>query len=276
MSRLIPTFLQSLNQNFLLLALLAGTGIAVTAGPLGCIMVWRRLSNFGDTLAHGALLGIAISLFFQLPLYIGLFGLAILIAIILTFFSRQAWLGNEVILVILTNATLALGLLFSTYLQHQGYRLDLLSYLYGDILSVSLNDLGFILLVDVLIFLGLWFWWEPILSLTLHEDLANIDGISSTRTKFGLFLIIALIFAVAVKLVGVLLLTALFIIPAAGARQLAKTPETMAILASLLGVLSVCLGIYLSDLWDLPTGPLIVMVATVFFLGLYFKNIVKT
>jgi len=265
-----------LNQHFLLLGLLAGVGIACVAGPLGSMMVWRRLSNFGDTLAHAALLGIALSLWFQLPLYMGLFGLTILLAVLLTLLSKRATLGSDTILVILTQTTLALGLILSAYLQNHGVRLDLLSYLYGDILAVTTVDLLAIVLIDVIVFWGLWFWWEPSLLLTVNEDLANVDGISLTKTKLGIFVLMALVFTVAVKLIGVLLLTALFIIPAAAARQIARTPETMAVLASVFGMVSVGLGVFISDYGDLPTGPTIVMIAAGLFLLLHLVSYYKT
>jgi len=272
----MSSWIQALNQHFLYLGLLAGVGIAAAAGPLGSLMVWRRLSNFGDTLAHAALLGVALSLLFHLPLYLGLFGVTMLLAVLLTLLSKRKILGSDTVLVILTHATLALGLILSAYLQNQGIRLDLLSYLYGDILAVTVTDLLIIALIDVAVFVGLFFWWEPSLLLTVNEDLAQVDGISSGKTKLGIFLLMALVFAVAVKLVGVLLLTALFIIPAAAARQVTRTPEGMAALASFLGALAVGLGIALSDYGDLPTGPAIVVVATILFLGLYSLSPHKT
>lgn len=272
---MLHAFITYLETDFLVRALLAGAGIACIAGPLGSIMVWRRMANFGDTLAHATLLGLSLSLWFQINLYYGLFGTSLLVAFMLTVFSRQKLLANDTVLAIMAHTTLAIGLILASLLQqHQGLRVDLLSYLYGDILAVNTTDLGLILLFSVFAFIVIVKIWNAVISLTLQEDLAQIEGVPVHRLKLLIVLLMALVFAVAVKLVGVLLITALFIIPAAAARQMAKSPEQMALWASGIGVLSVCGGIGSSSYWDIPTGPAIVVVSAVLFLGFYLKKLV--
>ncbi len=250
--------------DFLMKSVVAGVGIALVAGPLGSIIVWRRMANFGDALAHSTLLGLCFALLLNMHAYVGLISGCIFIACLLALFSRQQHLANDTILCILAYTTLAIGLILATLLE--GVRMDLLGYLYGDILAVNEIDLIWIYGVDCLVFLTLIKSWRQILSITIHEDLAKVEGISVTKFKWILVILMAIIFAVAMKLIGILLITALLIIPASTARQVAKTPEQMAIFASLIGIIAVCLGIVISCFWDWPAGPAIVVVAMTAFI----------
>jgi len=250
--------------DFMTRGILAGIGIAVVAGPLGCFMIWRRMSNFGDTLAHSTLLGLCFSLALGINLYLGLITMSILMSIALVFFSRQKYLSNDTVLCILAYSSLAFGLLGATLLQ--GVRIDLLGYLYGDILSVDNSDLGWILCVDVIVFIVLAKIWRALLSITVHEDLATVEGIPVQRIHWTFVLLMAFVFAVAMKLVGVLLITALFLIPASAARQLGHTAEKMAVLSSIFGALAVSGGLMCSKTWDWPAGPAIVVMAVFVFI----------
>jgi zinc transport system permease protein len=264
--------------DFLTKSIIAGVGIALVAGPLGSIIVWRRMANFGDTLAHSTLLGLCFALLFNIHIYIGIISVCITVACLLTLLSRQQHLANDTILCMLAYTTLAVGLILATLLQD--VRVDLLEYLYGDILAVNNTDLMWIYGVDCVVFLTLIKSWHPILSMTVHEDLAKVEGVSTTKFKWLLIIITAIVFAVIMKLVGILLITALLIIPASSARQVAKTPEQMAILASLFGIMAVCVGIIMSSFWDWPAGPAIVVVAMGIFVitmaGSYLMKFVTT
>lgn len=249
--------------DFMTRAVIAGMGIALVAGPLGSIIVWRRMANFGDALAHSTLLGLCFALLLNIHIYIGLTSICLLVACALALFSRQKHLANDTILCMLAYTTLAIGLILATVIK--GIRVDLLSYLYGDILSVNNTDLIWIYCVDTLVFLSFLKIWRPILSMTVHEDLARVEGVPVVAMQWTLVVIMAVVFSVAMKLVGILLITALLIIPASAARQIARTPEMMAILASVVGIISVFGGIQISFNWDWPTGPAIVVVAMVLF-----------
>lgn len=245
-------------------ALIAGIGVALAAGPLGSIMVWRRMSNFGDALAHSTLLGLCLSLLLDMNLYIGLTSMCLLMAYGLALLSKRSTVGQDALLSILAYASLSVGLILATTLQ--GIRVDLLSYLCGDILAVNQKDLIWIYGVVFVVMGVLWRIWRPILSMTVHEDLARVEGVAVGATHGLLVLLMAIFFAVAMKLVGVLLITGLLIIPACAARIFARTPEQMALLASIVGMVSVGVGIWTSYTWDWPTGPAIVVIATVIFL----------
>lgn len=250
--------------DFLMKSTFAGMGVALIAGPLGSIIVWRRMANFGDALAHSTLLGLCFALLLDIHVYIGLTSSCIVVACLLALLSRQQQLTNDTILCMLAYTMLAIGLILATLLQD--VRVDLLGYLYGDILAVSNTDLVWIYSINVIVFLTLAKSWRQILSMTVHEDLAKVEGVCVTKFKWILIILMAIVFAVAMKLVGILLITALLIIPASSARQIAKTPEQMAAFASLIGATAVCLGIVLSTAWDWPAGPAIVVVAMAIFM----------
>lgn len=250
--------------DFMLRACLAGVMICLVAGPLGSLMTWRRMSYFGDTLAHSTLLGVSIAVLLNINLYIGLIIICLLVAMLLMSLAKTDWLGQDSLLSILSHTTLALGLIVVTSIK--GARVDLLGYLYGDILAVSMPDIYWISAVIILVFLALARLWPALLAITIHEDLAKVEGVAVASTKLAFVLMLALVFAVGMKIIGVLLLMSLFIIPAATARRFAINPEGMAILASILGCVSVVVGLLSSLRFDIPTGPAIVVTASGIFL----------
>ncbi len=250
--------------DFLLRAVLAGVGVAVVAGPLGSFVVWQRMAFFGAAIAHSALLGVALALLLEIDLTLGIFALSAVLAIALVALQRYKALPTDTLLAILAHAGLALGLVVIAFMET--VRVDLMAYLFGDILAVTAADLYLIYGAAVLSLAILVLIWHPFLSLTVHEDLARVDGVAVTRVRLVFMLLIAVVVALALKVVGLLLITSLLIIPAAAARRFARTPEQMAVLAGLIGCLSVLLGLWGSSVWDSPAGPSIVVAATVAFL----------
>jgi len=245
-------------------ALLAGLAITIVTGPLGSVMVWRRMSYFGDTLAHSTLFGVTLALLLNINIYIGLIAMCLVIALLLSILSKQKKLPSDAILGMLSHLALALGLIAATSIS--SVRVNLLGYLFGDILSVTAMDIYWIFIVDIVVIGVLFYFWRLLLSITIQEDLAKIEGVPVELTKLAFLLIIALVFAIAMRLVGVLLITALLIIPASASRLISKSPEQMAIFASILGMLSVGAGIGVSLSWDIPTGPSIVVCSAGVFL----------
>ena len=143
---------------------------------------------------------------------------------------------------------------------------DLVSYLFGDLLTVSMQELLWVAGGAILALATLLLFWNRLLSITLHQELAQVEGLDVTRLRLLLMLVVAVVVAVSMKIVGVLLITSLMIIPPATARHFARSPEQMAVGASLAGALAVCGGITASWFWDTPTGPSIVVVAALLFL----------
>jgi len=251
--------------DFVLYALLAGLAVALLTGPLGCLVVWRRMAYFGDTLAHSALLGVALSIMWHVHPALGVTLLGLIIAASLVWLQRNQDLATDTMLGILAHTSLGLGLVVIAILQSRGMRIDLNAFLFGDILAVSENEL-WLLLLSVVVILPLIGWiWRPMIALSIHEDLARVDGVPVLKIRLVFMLLMAIVVAIAMKITGILLITALLIIPAAAARKFSTSPEQMALLAMLLGMISVVLGVLSSLQWDTPTGPSIVVAAALLF-----------
>ena len=255
--------------DFLLYALLAGLGVTLVAGPLGALVVWRRMAYFGDTLAHSALLGVTFGLLLNINLNLAVALGCLLLALILVALQHNRFLATDTLLGILSHSTLALGLVMVSLFTNS--RIDLLGYLFGDILSASAGDVVTIWVISVLVSALLFLFWRPLLAITVHEDLARVEGVPVTAVRTALMLLMAVVIAIAMNVVGALLITALLIIPAATSRRLTHTPETMALGASLLGALSVLGGLAASFYWDSPAGPSIVLCAT----GLFVLSLLR-
>jgi len=250
--------------DFLLNALLAGLALALVAGPLGSFVVWRRMAYFGDTLSHAALLGVALGLMLDVsPTLAVTVGCVLLAVLLVTLQSRQP-LASDTLLGILAHSTLSLGLVVLSFMQD--VRIDLMGYLFGDLLAVGPTDLAWIIGGSALVLVLLALLWRPLLAITVHEELARVEGLPVAAIRLSLMLLIAVVIAVAMKIVGVLLITSLLIIPAAAAQRHARTPEQMALGASLLGIVAVCGGLSLSWYQDSPAGPSIVVSAAALFL----------
>jgi len=250
--------------DFQMRALLAGLGVALAAGPLGCFVVWRRMAYFGDATAHAAILGVSLALALQLPVGAGVLIVSLAMALTVSTLAARGW-AMDTTLGVLAHAALAFGLVAISYVP--GVRTDLSAYLFGDILAVSRAELGFIWGGAGLVLALLLWRWQALLTATLSEELAHAHGINPNREQLVLTVALALVVAVALKVVGALLIAAMLIIPAAAARALSRTPEAMAALAVGIGALSVMAGLRLSLWQDTPAGPSIVTAAAVVFVG---------
>jgi len=250
--------------DFMTRAALAGIGTALAAAPLGCFVVWRRMAYFGDATAHAAILGVALSLALSLPIFAGALVVALSMATLVTALSGQGR-GVDTVLGVLAHSALAFGLVGVSFLH--GVRIDVMSFLFGDILSVSRGDLGVIWGGAALVLALIAWRWSALLTATLDPDLARADGIDPRREDLILTLALAIVVAVAIKVVGALLITAMLIIPAASARPFARTPEAMAVIAAALGMVAAFAGLRASYALDTPTGPTIVCAAAILFAG---------
>jgi zinc transport system permease protein len=253
--------------DFILYALAAGLSLAAVAGPLGSFVVWRRMSYFGDTLAHSALLGIALGLLLDVNLQLSIVFVCVLTGVLLVSMSGQVTVATDTLLGILAHSALAGGVVLLA-LTGAG-RINLESYLFGELLTISTPDLLLIVSVSACVLGILLRYWNQFLSFTVHEELASIEGLNVRKLRYLLVILIAVTTAAALKIVGVLLITSLLIIPPAAARQLARSPEQMAVLASLIGCCSVLVGLIAAFSIDTPVGPSIVVAAVIFFLILY-------
>jgi zinc transport system permease protein len=253
----------SMMDTFVVRAVLGGIGVAAVAGPLGCFVVWRRMSYFGDSLAHSALLGVALGALMGIDLNLGILASFLVFSLLLVFLQSQQRLATDTILGILAHTALSLGLVALSFLR--SFRVDLLGYLFGDILAVTWLDLLWIYGGGALALITLFLVWPHLLFITVHEELARAEGTPITLMGLVLMILIAVVTLIAMKIIGILLITSLLIIPAAAARRFSRTPEQMAVVAAGLGILAVLGGLLASMTWDTPSGPSVVVAAAVLF-----------
>jgi len=249
--------------DFMVRSALAGIGVSLAAAPLGCFVVWRRMAYFGDATAHAAMLGVALSLTLSTPIFAGVLLISLLMAITVSMLSGRNY-AMDTLLGVMAHSALAVGLVAVSFLD--GIRIDLMAYLFGDILAVGKQDLAVIWGGTLLVIIMVGYRWSSILLATLSPDLALASGISPRREQLILTVALAIVVAVAIKVVGVLLIAALLIIPAATARPFSRTPEVMAGIAAIIGILANTGGLFASYQLDSPTGPTIVCVLAGLFL----------
>ena len=249
--------------DFLIRAALAGLGTALAAAPLGCFVVWRRMAYFGEATAHSAIFGIALGIAFSLPMLPMILLSALAMAMAVSALTGRGFAADTV-LGVMAHTALAAGLVAGALLSDT--RIDLMAYLFGDILAVTKSDLGVIWGGAALVIALATWRWQALLTSTLNPDLARAAGIDPRRETAGLTLALALTVAVAIKVVGVLLIAALLVIPPAAIRPLVRSPEHMAFGAALIGGVSAFGGLWAAYLFDAPAGPSIVCTAAAFFL----------
>ncbi|MEK1930789.1 MAG: zinc ABC transporter permease subunit ZnuB [Pararhizobium sp.] len=245
--------------DFFTRALVAGIGLAITVGPLGCFVIWRRMAYFGDTMAHSALLGVALSLLFNLNLMLSVFIVAAAVSLLLLLLQKRGALSTDALLGILSHSALSIGLVMVAFMSW--VRIDLVGFLFGDILAVSEADIDLVWGGGILVLFAIVYLWRSLLASTVNPELAEAEGLQPERARLYFMLLMALVIAIAMKIVGILLITSLLIIPAATARRFATSPEIMAVLASIIGALAVTGGLFGSLHFDTPSGPSIVVAA---------------
>ena len=248
--------------DFFMRAVLAGLGLALVAGPLGSFVVWRRMAYFGDSTAHAAILGVAMALAFEVSIYAGTLAVAVAMACLVSALVTRGQ-AMDTILGVLSHSALAVGLVAISFVP--AARSDLSSYLFGDILAVGRTDLVLIWTGAALVLAVLALRWQRLVTSSLNEELAMAAGIDPRVERLVLSLALAVVVALAIRVVGSLLISAMLIVPAAAARTWARTPERMAAGAALIAAASVILGLWASLRLDTPAGPSIVTAAAIFF-----------
>ena len=250
--------------DFFLRAIIAGICVALIAGPLGCFIIWRRLSYFGDTLSHASLLGVAVAILLETNFTLSIFVVSGAVSLFLIYLRIKTSLPSDALLGLLAHSVLAVGIVvlgFMTWV-----RIDLLSLLFGDILAVSVTDIWLIFFGGILVLLTLAAIWRPLFADTVSPDLAEAEGMRPKLVRVIFTLLLALVISVSIKIVGVLLITGLLIIPAAAARNLASGPIQMAFISMITGTIAVVCGLFSSLTWDTSSGPSIVVTALVLFI----------
>ena len=250
--------------DFFIRALFAGIGVAFVTGPLGCFVVWRRLSYFGDTLAHSALLGVTIAFSLEFNIALSVFISSSVIALFLIQLQKKTNLPGDALLGLLAHSSLAVGLVAIGFLSF--IRFDIMGLLFGDILAVNVNDLLIIWIGGAFILLVLKLIWKPLFASTVNYELAEAEGLNPDRAKAIFTLLMAAIIAISIKMIGLLLITGMLIIPAAFARNISDSPKGMVIFSIIGGLLSVFIGLFSSLHFNTPSGPSIIMAALILFI----------
>ena len=250
--------------DFFIRALVAGLGVALVTGPLGCFIIWRRLSFFGDTLAHSALLGVTLAFSFDINIAFSVFIISSAIALILLKLQKTTNLPGDALLGLLAHSSLAVGLVVIGFLSF--IRFDIMGLLFGDILAVTENDLIIIWVGGALILFVLKLIWKPLFASTVNYELAEAEGMRPERVNAIFTILMAAIIAISIKMVGLLLITGMLIIPAAMARNISNNPKQMVLFSIIGGLLSVVMGLFGSLEINTPSGPSIITAGLILFI----------
>ena len=250
--------------DFFARALIAGIGVAIVTGPLGCFVIWRRLSYFGDTLSHSALIGVTIAFSFSINISLSVFIVSSIIALLLLSLQKRTQLPGDALLGLLAHSSIAVGLVLIGYLTF--IRFDIMGLLFGDILSVTINDIYIIWFGGAIILIILYLIWRSLFAATVNYDLAAAEGMNPDRSNIIFTLLLAGVIGISIKMIGVLLITGLLLIPSALARNLSSNPSQMVLLSIVAGVISVVLGLFASLEINSASGPSIIVVALVLFI----------
>ena len=250
--------------DFFIRALVAGLGVALVTGPLGCFIIWRRLSFFGDTLAHSALLGVTLAFSFDINIAFSVFIISSAIALILLKLQKTTNLPGDALLGLLAHSSLAVGLVVIGFLSF--IRFDIMGLLFGDILAVTENDLIIIWVGGAIILFVLKLIWKPLCASTVNYELAEAEGMKPERVNAIFTILMAAIIAISIKMVGLLLITGMLIIPAAMARNISNNPKQMVLFSIIGGLLSVVMGLFGSLEINTPSGPSIITAGLILFI----------
>ncbi len=244
-------------------AIAAGIAIALVGGVLGVFIVLRGMSFFSDAISHASLLGVAIALLFSAPPLFGALCIALAAAMLIAYLRGRSVLSLDTLIGVAYSAAVALGVITIGFLK--GYRADLMSFLFGDVLALSTFDVALAWILSIVVLIAAFFSWREIVLSTLHRDLAAVEGVRVVRTDLLFLILVALVVAVAIRIVGVVLVTALLIVPAATAQNIARTFYSMVLWSIASSIVALIAGLLFSFAANLPSGPTIVLASSVLF-----------
>jgi zinc transport system permease protein len=260
--------------DFVVRSVIAGLLMITIAAPMGCLMVWQRLAFLSDTLGHAAVLGVGLGLWLQLHPMVGVLAVVVLIVVSL---SRVVSFNNalsETTLAVISHSGLAAGLILLGTLPSQTISLE--SILFGDLLATTVTDLVLIFATVLILVFLLLQHWRSFVAVSVSREVAQAEGIEVRKVQFLMYLMIALLVAVMMKVMGVLLIAAVLVIPTSSARLISQSPEQMVLISALFGAASLGGGMLSSFQFDWQTGPAIVLSAAVLlFVTLVVKRLVR-
>lgn len=249
---------------FMQRALIAGVILAAILALLGIFVVLRKMSFFASGIAHASLAGVAIGILTsQNPLIVALI-LSVIFSIIIYLLENKYRIASDTTIGIIFTSGMALGVVLMSL--HQGYQPELISFLFGNILSINNQEIWLILLLGFLIIFFISFCLRELTLLSLDKETAYITGVKVNRLQAILYITLSVSIVLGIKVLGIILISALLITPVATSKLLATSFKKMAILSVVLAEAAVLSGMFLSYYLDLPTGPTIVLVSTIIFI----------
>lgn len=255
--------LNFLQYAFIQKAFFAGSFVAIICSALGLFLVLRKMSLIGDGLSHVSFGAIALGLFFGFyPLYVAI-PLVMIASVLILKISERAKIYGDAAIGIVSAIGIAGGVIIASL--SKGFNVDLFSYLFGNILAISNAELIILVLLSLAVLATIYFFYWDLFSATFDEEYAKTTGIKINFINTLLTLLTALTVVLSIKMVGIMLVSALLILPSVTALQISKGFKTAMIIGAIVSVISVFLGITFSFFLDLPTGATIVMVNVVFF-----------
>lgn len=257
-------------QDFFINSLIAVITISLVTGALGSFMIWQRLSYLGDSLSHSSLLGIALALMFKVSLPISIMLIAIMFAILLSLNFNKLY-SADTILNIVTNVVLSLSLILMSFLPSSNN--SIVDSLFGDILTLNCSDIMLVLLTSIVVTLIVVFRWNHWLMISINQDFAMVEKININLVRLEFLVTLAIFIAISAQLIGILLIAAFLLIPAASARLISKTPMQMVLIATVFSLISGISGLILSAGFDLLTGPAIILASAVYLICAYFIRV---
>lgn len=241
--------------------------MGILGGLLGSFVTLRQLSFFSHAVGHAALVGVALGVLLQINPTWMLLPFTLVFGVIVLYFIDQTDLASDSVLSIVLSGALAIGVLLASLIQ--GYRGNLMSVLFGDILAIDATDLILTIFVIIASIIFLLSTLRQQILLTLNIDVAKVQGVPVQSYRYGFVVLLALAVAVAIKAVGILLVNAFLVIPASTAKLMSHHFSSFLILSTILGATSSVTGILVSGAFNLASGPSIVLVQFLGFIAVF-------
>lgn len=258
------SLLHFLSYEFIQRAYLAGSFIAVLCAILGLLLVLRKLSLIGDGLSHVSFGAIALGLFFGIyPFYVAI-PVVVLASFLILKLTEKAKIYGDAAIGIVSSVGIAGGVILASL--SKGFNVDLFSYLFGNILAISNHEVYLSVGLSFLVLAIFLFLYNDLFSATFDEEYASVSGIKTKRINTILTFFTAVTVVLAIKVVGIMLVSALLILPAVTALQIAKGFKTAMIMSSLIAIFSVLIGITVSFYGDMPAGATVVIINFILFI----------
>lgn len=261
------SLLQFFQFDFLIRALEAGLILAIIAPLIGMFLVVRGYSLLADALAHVSLLGVALALFFKIPVFFGALGVSLLAALGMERLRTSGRVFGEAIIALFLSSSLALSVVILS--AAKGLNVNLLSYLFGSLTTVQSLDVWILAVLAIVIISFLFFFYRELFLFALDEDLARVSGVRVRIISTVFMILAAITVTAALQMVGVLLIGALMVVPVLAAMQLRFGFRSTLLLSVLFSVFSVLTGFALAYRFNLASGGAIVIVSVVLFAGSY-------